>query len=344
MLTYAADAVTVSMETVTAEVGQQISISVHISENSQMTGGNLLISYDNNVLRLDSFQQAALMQGYSCIVNSSYSANQAKASWAGTQALNVAGNMFSLNFTVLQEVDQTEIMFDKLKLADSNGNVIPAIIQNGGVRISSKSASSVVLPSDFHTNNSARVEESVKKDEWKATVFSDVKETDWYYEAVKFAVEKGITNGVSDTEYAPNDCVTRGQFITMLCRAYGIKEMSGDNFSDCGNTWYTGYLAAAKQLGISNGVGDNKFAPKKEISREEMVTLIYNYMKFAGDVVEEANGTSFADQNEISSWAKPGVAFASSKGYVNGKGNNFFDPAGNATRAELAQIFYNILQ
>lgn len=172
--------------------------------------------------------------------------------------------------------------------------------------------------------------------------FSDVQKDDWYYEAVKFSFEKGITSGVSETSYAPVEKVTRGQFITMLCRAYGIKEMTGDNFVDCGNTWYTGYLAAAKQLGISNGVGDNKFAPEKEITREEMVTLVYNYLKSAGEVDMEINKTTFVDDDAISAWAKNGVAFASSKGYVTGKGNNIFDPNGHATRAELAQIFFNI--
>ena len=178
----------------------------------------------------------------------------------------------------------------------------------------------------------------------KNFTFSDVKDTDWYYEAVKFAFEKGITSGVSETSYAPDDKVTRGQFITMLCRAYDIKEMTGDNFADCGDTWYTGYLAAAKQLGISNGVGDNKFDPEKEISREEMVTLIYNYLKSVGKVDTETTETSFADDASISSWAKNGVAFANSMGYVKGKGDNLFDPNGDATRAELAQIFFNMFK
>ncbi len=182
---------------------------------------------------------------------------------------------------------------------------------------------------------------TIKKD---GTLFSDVKESDWYYEAVKFAFEKGITKGISDTEFGPDGKVTRGQFITMLCRAYGVEEMTGDNFDDCGDTWYTGYLAAAKQLGISNGVGDNMFAPEKEITREEMVTLIYNYLKSVGKAEDEIGEIEFADKDDISDWAKDGVAFASGKGYVKGKGNNVFDPKGNATRAELAQIFFNMLK
>ena len=186
-----------------------------------------------------------------------------------------------------------------------------------------------------------KVEET--KDEWK-NPFNDVNENDWFYEAVKFASEKGITSGVSNNKFAPNDKVTRAQFITMLCRAYGIEEMTGDNFDDCGNTWYTGYLAAAKQLGISNGVEGNTFAPEREITREEMVTLIYNYLKSIGEVDVDKEETSFKDNDSISDWAKAGVAFASDKGYVNGKENNLFDPTGDATRAELAQIFFNMFK
>lgn len=174
--------------------------------------------------------------------------------------------------------------------------------------------------------------------------FIDVNKDDWFYDAVMFVYMNGITKGVSETEYAPQGKVTRGQFITMLCRAYKVEEMSGDNFADCGSTWYTGYLAAAKQLGISNGVGDNMFAPEKEITREEMVTLIYNYLKSINKVTEETAELSFADSDSVSEWAKTAVAYAAKNGIVSGKGNNIFDPNGTATRAELAQIFYNMFK
>ena len=177
-----------------------------------------------------------------------------------------------------------------------------------------------------------------------ANPFSDITKDNWFYDAVMFIYKKGITKGISDTEFAPYGKVTRGQFITMLCRAYGVEEMTGDNFADCGDTWYTGYLAAAKQLGISNGVGDNNFAPEREISREEMVTLIYNYFKSADKIAEETEELSFADSENVSDWAVKAVAYAAKNGIVNGKDNNLFDPTGSAIRAELAQIFYNLLK
>ncbi|MBE7052625.1 MAG: hypothetical protein E7395_08715, partial [Ruminococcaceae bacterium] len=174
------------------------------------------------------------------------------------------------------------------------------------------------------------------------TPFKDVNESDWFCKAVTFVYEKGITSGVSDDMYAPGDRVTRAQFITMLCRAYGIEQRSGDNFDDAGNTWYTGYLAAAKQLQISKGTGNNRFEPDKEITREEMVTLIYNYLKSQGKAGDVDVMLSFGDSDSISEWAKTAVAYANAVGYVSGKGNNTFDPQGNATRAELAQILFNM--
>ncbi len=174
--------------------------------------------------------------------------------------------------------------------------------------------------------------------------FNDVAEGYWAYEAIEFVRTNGIAKGKEEGNYKPEDTVTRAEFIAMLCRAYNIQPMEGDNFDDAGEgLWYTGYLAAAKQLGISNGVGDNKFAPEKKITREEMIQLVYNYHKSIGiDVTAEDAG--FADADQISDWAKDAVNYAKKTGIINGVGDNMFAPKGDATRAQLAQIFYNMLK
>ena len=174
--------------------------------------------------------------------------------------------------------------------------------------------------------------------------FVDVQKSHWFYDAVFFIAEKGIAKGVSEQEYAPNKTVTRAEFITMLCRAFGIEERSGENYSDAGNSWYTGFLAAAKQLGLAQGVGDNRFEPDRAITREEMVVIIYNYFKNAGQITESSGSLTYADRSQVSNWAEEAVANASAHGWIKGKSNNIFDPQGIATRAELAQILYNILQ
>lgn len=105
--------------------------------------------------------------------------------------------------------------------------------------------------------------------------------------------------------------VASGQFITILMRAYRIDldENTADNFSDVGNTYYTGYLASAKRLGISNGVGDNKFKPEQAVIRQEMFTLLYNALVETGVV---------------------------------GGNNGQLSPTDTTTRAQMAQVLYNL--
>ena len=82
----------------------------------------------------------------------------------------------------------------------------------------------------------------------------------------------------------------------MVMKAYGVKpdENPKDNFTDAGNTYYTGYLAAAKRMGITGGVGNNEFAPNKEITRQEMFTLLYNTLKLMGDLPAGTTGKALA--------------------------------------------------
>ena len=100
--------------------------------------------------------------------------------------------------------------------------------------------------------------------------------TNWFYDAVKYLYEQSVTNGTSYTTFSPNTELTRGQFITLILRAYGVEpdENSEDNFSNSGNTYYTVYLAKAKMLGITKGIGNDMFAPENPATRQEMcVTL-----------------------------------------------------------------------
>ena len=173
--------------------------------------------------------------------------------------------------------------------------------------------------------------------------FNDVKERDWFYEAVRVLAEKGIVKGISETEYAPLKTVSRAEFIAMLCRTYEIEERTGENFADAGDNWYTGYLAAAKQLGISQGTGNNRFDPEREITREEMVVMLYNYFKSIGKLMDINSTLSFRDKDKISDWAMEAVIYANAMVWIKGKENNHFDPQGIASRAELAQILYNMI-
>lgn len=177
--------------------------------------------------------------------------------------------------------------------------------------------------------------------------FNDVVPDAWYNKAVSFIAARGITTGTGGGNYSPDAKLTRAQFIVMLMKAYDIAQDANpkDNFFDAGSTYYTDYLAAAKRLGISEGVGNNMFAPEKEITRQEMFTLLYNALKVIGQLPQGDSGKTldhFIDAGQISSWAKGAMRLLVKTGTISGNTGKL-SPTSTTTRAEMAQVLYNLL-
>ena len=130
-------------------------------------------------------------------------------------------------------------------------------------------------------------------------------------------------------------------------RAYGIEEdkAPADNFADAGNTYYTGHLAAVKRLGISNGVGGGRFAPEQASTRQEMFTLLYNALRVIRRLPQGDTGrklSHFDDAEHIDAWAREAVAYLVKTGAISGNAGMLY-PTNTATRAEMAQLLYNLL-
>lgn len=177
--------------------------------------------------------------------------------------------------------------------------------------------------------------------------FNDVAADAWYGKAVSFLAAREITKGTGGGNYSPETRLTRGELIVLLMRAYGIKPDSDpiDNFSDAGDTWYTGYLATAKRLKISAGVGNNMYAPENPITRQEMFTLLYNALKVIGQLSEGDSGRTLADFTDaanIAPWANEAMTLLVKTGAVAGSGGMLM-PTGTTSRAEMAQVLYNSL-
>jgi len=177
--------------------------------------------------------------------------------------------------------------------------------------------------------------------------FNDVATGAWYNDAVSFAAARGITSGVGNGNFGSENKVTRAQSLVMIMKAFGIKpdENAENNFSDAGNTYYTGYLAAAKRLGITNGVSNNMFAPKKEVTRQEMFVLTYNTLKSinelpTGTVAKELK--DFKDAGTVSAYANDAMTLFVKTGVISGSNGNLL-PVDKATRAEFTQILYYIM-
>jgi len=182
---------------------------------------------------------------------------------------------------------------------------------------------------------------------YNKVTFKDVTPNSWYYDAVTFIAARKITEGTGNGNYGPADLLTRGQFIVMVMKAYGLEPDAEpkDNFADAGNTYYTGYLASAKRLGISAGIGNNLFGPELKITRQEMFALLYNILKLIDELPHGTSGKTvyeFSDASSLASWGKDAMTLFVETGVIKGDGNKL-NPEDNANRAEMAQILYTLL-
>ena len=177
--------------------------------------------------------------------------------------------------------------------------------------------------------------------------FSDVTESDWFYDAVTYAYENGLMDGVGAGLFAPNSETTRAQLVTILYRLAGQPAPSGDSgFSDVETgTWYTDAVAWAAQNGIVNGVSDTQFAPGDDITREQLAVILYRYATYQGyDVSQRADLSGFVDAGTISTYAQEALSWANAQGLVLGVEDDSLRPQGNASRAQIAAVLMRFCQ
>ena len=164
----------------------------------------------------------------------------------------------------------------------------------------------------------------------------------WAADNILFAASRGLLSGTSDTTFSPGTGMTRGMFVTALGRLAGINPDSYQTgkFTDVkADAYYAPYVNWAAQNGIVDGVTATTFAPDTNINREQMAAIMANYAKKLGyDLPKTLRAVTFADNAQISSWAKDAVKAMQQAGILAGKANNRFDPKGTATRAEVATV------
>ena len=176
--------------------------------------------------------------------------------------------------------------------------------------------------------------------------FPDVTEGDWFYDAVRYAYETGLMDGVGDNRFAPNSETTRAQLVTILYRLAGQPEPGGDSgFSDvAAGTWYTDAVAWAAENGIVNGVSETEFAPGEDITREQLAAILYRYAACQGyDVSQRADLSGFGDAESISGYAQEALSWAHAQGLVLGFEDGSLRPQGNANRAQIAAVLMRFL-
>ena len=180
-------------------------------------------------------------------------------------------------------------------------------------------------------------------------MFADVKENDWFYASVKFVVENNLMNGLSITQFAPNNTLTRAMLVTVLYRNEGEPATNRSiPFADVDmGAYYANAVTWAKQNNIVNGVTENEFAPYENITREQIAAIMHRYAQYKGynvSVGENTNILSYSDAESVSEYAVASMQYVVGSGLMKGKSATTLNPKDYATRAEIAAILQRFIE
>lgn len=257
------------------------------------------------------------------------------------------GNIFDLtNFnassdhrTVILNKLASLLEEDKIKtkaaVQEVLNTVVTTVPEQGGGRGQTGGGGSISIPSV--TPKPTATEKPVTEEKG----FRDLENYKWAQASILRLAELNILNGYSDTEFAPQDNVSRAQLCKIICGVFGFKvEDTSNPFTDVpSDAWYTPYVSELYRRGIVNGVGENAFEPNSGVTRQDMCVMLYRAGVSGTSYTDEI---SFVDASEIADYAKDAVKFLSEKKLINGMDDGSFAPMRFAARAEVAVLFNSV--
>lgn len=171
--------------------------------------------------------------------------------------------------------------------------------------------------------------------------YTDVTPSHWAYTAIENLSNRGVVDGNDDGTFGPDNSITREAFVKMLVTAMNTELKTVEvPFNDVlRDAWYYKYVSTAVEKGIVNGIEDDIFGVGRNITRQDICTLIYRAF-YANETADDAN---CADYASVSDYAKTAVSVMYKHGILEGDDDGNFNPQSNATRAEVAAIFYRLL-
>ena len=357
---------TVRVDSKEAKAGEVVELNVNMENNSGILAMLFVLNYDPECLKLTEVRNGTIVDG--AVFGKDYSKVPYKMLWNSAAETNYTedGVLATLVFEIVEnapgESTEVTLTYKERNVYDVNLNPVNISVVNGTVswgdvetNVPQGSSGSIgsygggyskpIKSEDNDVQKDTTIEEDeiIEEDDFEVSLldYNDVKESDWFYDSVKFVREHNYMSGVSNTEFAPMSNLTRGMIVTVLYRLEGEPECESSKFDDVADgMWYSNGISWAAETGVVNGIGDNKFAPDSNVTREQIAVIMYNYSKsHSFDVTETKSVDSFNDADKVSSWASEAIEWAIGTGLLSGKGDGILDPKGNATRAEIAAIF-----
>jgi len=183
--------------------------------------------------------------------------------------------------------------------------------------------------------------------------FSDVRDGQWYSEAVQFVYERNIMGGVGNNQFNPQGNLTRAQATAVLFRTHNERTANADDscvhpFADVPNDWSAPYIAWAYQNNIVTGTSPATFNPDGNVTRQEFATMVYRYVmnmtNLCDGEVSSEQWWRFADRWRIVEWAYSALRWMNNRGIVTGSTVTTINPTGTATRAEAAMMMMRFVE
>jgi hypothetical protein len=175
--------------------------------------------------------------------------------------------------------------------------------------------------------------------------FTDLNTRAWYHDGIHFVLEKGIMNGYDGGIFAPGSATSRAMLVTMLWRMEG-KPTGGDAvFADVPDgVWYAEAVGWAASVQLTAGYGDGRFGPDDPVTREQLATILYRYIRSTGGGFTEAWSyePDFSDFDRVADWAYEAVCWMTMNGILQGSENHLLLPQETATRAQVATILMRL--
>lgn len=175
--------------------------------------------------------------------------------------------------------------------------------------------------------------------------FNDIAAVAWASESIEALYELKIISGTGEGMFSPQRPVKREEFVRMISLALGLDESATDNkFTDAEpGAWYTSCINAAADAGIINGIGENVFGIGMNISRQDMAVIAQRCLEYAQIVPVIDKSAEFADEENISDYARSAVASLTSAGILSGFEDNTFRPQESVSRAQAAVVVHRLI-
>ena len=332
----------------------QVVVKINTLQSGAVTDGKLTVAYDGAALHYAGVSTGAAWGANTLDmqVNDAHSGELTFAFAANTAS--AAGNLFILTFDV-QKTGYTDVSVDAAQSYLTGIAQSPAAsitVEAGGHdwsdwTILKEAGCGIQGSKQRQCHTCGKVDVRVIPADCPSSHYTDLNTAAWYHESVDYVLAKGLMVGTSTTEFAPYETVTRAQMVAILYRMAGSPESTAKApFTDVpAGAYYADAVNWAYANGICAGVSASSFAPGEALSREQMVTFLYRYAKFAGmdDGEKTIELDGFQDAGQISGYALASMQWACASGLIAGTSETTLSPKDPAQRVQIAAVVMRLL-